>query len=105
MDPADFRAVFDQIPVALWNTGTIENHLAGGYFDGSFRKFEEGFSRGNVEKLIVFAALCANCVHDGLADEAVDAAACDDEGMRIVFQLHVTVIQISRINIHKNCSF
>ena len=67
MDPADFRAVFDQIPVALWNTGTIENHLAGGYFDGSFRKFEEGFSRGNVEKLIVFAMLPPMAISSAVA--------------------------------------
>ena len=67
MDPADFRTVFDQIPVALWNTGTIENHLTGRYFDASFRKFEEGFSRGNVEKLIVFAMLPPMAISSAVA--------------------------------------
>ena len=36
-----------------------------------------------------------------LMDQAEDAAARDYEGMGVVFQLHITVVQITGINIHK----
>ena len=40
-------------------------------------------------------------VHHRLMDQLEDTTACDQKGVGVVFQLHITVVQITRINIHK----
>ena len=67
VDPAHFRLILGIIVIALALSRAVEHHAAGLGLLLMAAYGEEGLSRGNIQKLIVPAALRSLGHHDALA--------------------------------------
>lgn len=100
MDPAHLRLILGIIVIALALSRAVEHHAAGRGLLLLTVYGEEGLSRGNIQKLIVPAALRSLGHHDALAQQPVDPTAADKKGLIQDDNFIIRFSEISGVGIH-----
>ncbi len=100
VDPAHLRLILGIIVIALALSRAVEHHAAGLGLLLMAAYGEEGLSRGNIQKLIVSAALRSLGHHDALAQQPVDPTAADKKGLIQDDNFIIRFSDISGVGIH-----
>ena len=100
MHPVDFRPVFTKILVMLLFLRLEKNHVAGSHDLFLPANVKVRFTGSHKQQLPVNAATRGPGWQLFVRLEAVCAAAAHDQGLRLVLEWQLRVVQIARIDIH-----
>ena len=101
MHPIDLRLICAVVPVFLFLSWAVENHVSSGDDLLCAVEIELRFPRSNIQELEIQPPAGAVAGQHRTRKEPIGAAASDKEGMCPVFEIYPAVLPIGAVDVHK----